>query len=116
MMYTDQNHLCINDPGTVEGNPVFAYLDAFDPDKQKLHELKEHYRRGGLGNASVKQRLLEVLLSVLDPIRARRQEFATDTAEVMRVLERGSEIAREPATATLAEVRMSMQLQYFDSA
>lgn len=112
-MYTDPNHLRVSDPGTVEGNPVFCYLDAFDPDKQALDVMKEQYRRGGLGDTVVKSRLLEVLLSILDPIRARRHEFAKDPGEVMRILKDGTAAAREVAAKTIQEVRRSMGIDYF---
>lgn len=115
MMYTDPKHLRVEDPGTVEGNPVFAYLDAFDPDKEILEAMKEHYRRGGLGDSKVKQRLLDVLLAELNPIRARREEFAKDPATVMRMLEKGTEAAREVAAGTLEQVRRAMRIDYFAS-
>lgn len=114
-MYTDPKHLRVEDPGTVEGNPVFAYLDAFDPDKRALEAMKDHYRRGGLGDVAVKQRLLEVLSAELDPIRARREEFTRDPAHVMRILKEGTEAAREVASRTLAEVRKAMHIDYFSN-
>ncbi len=112
-MYTDPKHLRVKDLGTVEGNPVFAYLDAFDPDKKNLEAMKDHYRRGGLGDVTVKQRLLEVLLAELDPIRARREQFAQDPAHVMRILKEGTEAARVVASQTLSEARKAMRLNYF---
>lgn len=112
-MYTDPNHLRVEDPGTVEGNPVFAYLDAFDPDKEALEELKTQYRGGGLGDVTVKERLLEVLLATLDPIRARREAFAKDPSAVMNILRDGTGKAREVAAETLAEVRHAMGIDYF---
>jgi len=112
-MYTDPKHLRVEDPGTVEGNPVFAYLDAFDPDKNSLQEMKDQYRHGGLGDVVVKHRLLEVLLAELDPIRARRKEFTQDPAHIMRILKEGTEAAREVASRTLAEVREAMHIDYF---
>jgi tryptophanyl-tRNA synthetase len=114
-MYTDPNHLRVEDPGTVEGNPVFAYLDAFDKDKAGVQALKDHYRRGGLGDTVVKKRLTEVLLAELDPIRTRREEFAKDPAQVMRILEEGTKVARAAAAQTLKEVRKAMRIDYFDS-
>lgn len=114
-MYTDPKHLRVEDLGTVEGNPVFAYLDAFDQDKDGLQAMKDHYRRGGLGDVVVKRRLLEVLLAELDPIRARREEFARDPAHVMRVLKEGTEAAREAASRTLDEVRKAMHIDYFSN-
>ena len=114
-MYTDPNHLRVSDPGTVEGNAVFCYLDVFDPDKQALDVMKEHYRRGGLGDTIVKNRLLEVLLALLDPIRARRHEFAKDPGEVMRILKDGTAAAQEVAAKTIQEVRASMGIDYFQN-
>jgi tryptophanyl-tRNA synthetase len=113
LMYTDPKHLRVEDPGHVEGNVVFTYLDAFDPDTAAVKELKSHYKRGGLGDGVVKKRLLEVLLAELDPIRARREQFAKDPAEVMRMLEKGTEVARATAAGTLAEVRQAMKIDYF---
>jgi len=112
-MYTDPKHLHVEDPGTVEGNPVFAYLDAFDPDKKGLEAIKDHYRRGGLGDVVVKRRLLEVLSEEIDPIRAKREQFAQDPACVMRILKEGTEAARVVASRTLDEVRKAMRLDYF---
>lgn len=111
-MYTDPKHLRVEDPGQVEGNPVFAYLDAFDPDKQAVAELKSHYQRGGLGDATVKKRLNEVLQAFLGPIRIRREEYAKDPAEVMQMLLRGTEHANQTANQTLADVRKAMYLDY----
>jgi tryptophanyl-tRNA synthetase len=112
-MYTDPNHLRVEDPGQVEGNPVFIYLDAFDPDKEGVLKLKEHYTRGGLGDSIVKKRLLEVLESFLDPIRKRRKQFASDPAEVMRILKAGTEKAREVSEQTLYEAKAAMGINYF---
>jgi tryptophanyl-tRNA synthetase len=112
-MYTDPKHLRVEDPGMVEGNPVFAYLDAFDPDKKALEAMKDHYRRGGLGDVKVKQRLQEVLSAELDPIRNRREEFAKDPGAVMRILKEGTETARKVASETLDEVRKAMHIDYF---
>lgn len=114
-MYTDPKHLRVEDPGTVEGNPVFAYLDAFDPDKEVLEATKDHYRRGGLGDVAVKRRLLEVLSAELDPIRVRREEFARDPEHVIRVLREGTEAAREIASQTISEVRKAMRIDYFSN-
>ena len=112
-MYTDPGHLHIEDPGKVEGNPVFAYLDAFDPDKENLQKMKEHYQRGGLGDGTIKQRLLEVLLAELGPIRERREQFAKNPEYVMQILKEGTEAARVVAAKTLSEVRKAMQIDYF---
>lgn len=114
-MYTDPKHLRVEDPGEVAGNPVFAYLDAFDPDKEALEAMKDHYRRGGLGDVKVKRRLQEVLSAELDPIRARREEFAKDPDAVMRILEDGVEAARKVAAKTLDEVRRAMRIDYFEN-
>lgn len=111
-MYTDPNHLRVEDPGQVEGNPVFIYLDVFASERAKVQELKDHYSRGGLGDSVVKKYLHEVLEDFLGPIRKRRAEFASDPAEVMRLLRAGSERARERAAQTLAEVRAVMHLSY----
>src|SRR5690606_670418 len=83
-MYSDSRRLSMEDPGTVEGHPVFTYLDAFDPDTAGLEELKAHYRRGGLGDGTVKKRLVDVLETFLGPIRVRRDELAKDRGEVLR--------------------------------
>lgn len=113
-MYTDPKHLHAEDPGAVEGNPVFAYLDAFDQNKEGLKEMKDHYRRGGLGDVAVKQRLQEVLSAELGPIRARRQEFAKNPGAVMSILKEGTILAREVAAKTLDEVRKAMRIKYFN--
>lgn len=111
-MYTDPNHLRVEDPGQVEGNPVFTYLDAFDHDVAAVEALKEHYQRGGLGDSVVKKRLLEVLQAFLAPIRQRRQEFAKHPDQIMKMLLQGSAAANEIAEQTLAEVRKVMCLDY----
>lgn len=114
-MYTDPKHLRAEDPGTVEGNPVFAYLDAFDQNKEGLKEMKDHYRHGGLGDVAVKQRLQEVLSAELSPIRTRRQELANNPGAVMRILKEGTVVAREVAARTLDDVRKAMRIKYFTS-
>lgn len=113
-MYTDPNHLRVSDPGQVEGNVVFTFLDAFEPDVAKVDELKAHYRRGGLGDSVVKRVLNERLQALIEPIRTRRRKFEADKAEVMAILKRGTLHAREVAGATLAEVKGAMGLTYFD--
>ncbi|ABO58612.1 tryptophan--tRNA ligase [Burkholderia vietnamiensis] len=113
-MYTDPNHLRVSDPGQVEGNVVFTFLDAFEPDVQKVDELKAHYRRGGLGDSVVKRVLDERLQALIEPIRARRREFEADKAEVMAILKRGTMHARGVASTTLAQVKRAMGLTYFD--
>lgn len=112
-MYTDPGHLRVQDPGKVEGNPVFTYLDAFDEDKHRIEEMKARYRRGGLGDVTVKKHLLAVLVALLDPIRARRDEFAKDPAQVMKYLSDGVTAAQAVARQTLTEVRHAMQIDYF---
>lgn len=104
-MFTDPTHLRVSDPGRVKGNVVFSMLDAFDPEVEEVTELKNHYRRGGLGDMVLKRRLEEILQTLLAPIRTRRAEFARDPAEVLRILERGSIAGRERAASNLAAVR-----------
>ena len=111
-MYTDAGHLHVEDPGKVEGNPVFTYLDAFGKDKVKIADLKAHYQRGGLGDSVVKKYLLEVLQAFLDPIRQRRESFAKDSSAVMNMLFKGSDIAAQVAHQTLMEVRDAMGINY----
>jgi len=113
-MYTDPNHLRVDDPGQVEGNVVFTFLDAFDPDKEEVEALKAHYRRGGLGDSVVKRRLEAQLQSMIEPIRTRREEFAKDKGEVLAMLKRGTERARAVAAQTLSEVNAALGLNYFD--
>ncbi|HFF4718351.1 TPA: tryptophan--tRNA ligase, partial [Acinetobacter baumannii] len=100
-MYTDPNHLRIEDPGQVEGNIVFTYLDAFDPNKEEVEELKEHYRRGGLGDGTVKKRLEGVLKELITPIRERREELAKDPDYIMDVLRQGTDKCRIITQQTL---------------
>ena len=122
-MYTDPLHVNLNDPGHVEGNAVFTYLDAFStpedfanfwPDYQNLDELKDHYRRGGLGDMKCKKFLNEVLNQMLEPIRQRRHEFEQDIPEIYNILRKGTDKARETAAQTMSEVRNAMQINYFD--
>lgn len=113
-MYTDPNHIHIEDPGQIEGNMVFTYLDIFDPDKQKVAELKEHYQAGGLGDVKIKRYLNEVLEAQLGPIRKRREEFAKDIPSVYAMLKEGSQKANAIAEQTLAEVRAAIGVNYFD--
>lgn len=112
-MYTDPGHLRVEDPGKVEGNPVFTYLDAFGRDKAKIDEMKAHYARGGLGDSIVKKYLLEVLLEFLEPIRKRREEYAKDPKQVMNFLFEGTNVANQEANKTLLEVRKAMGIDYF---
>ena len=122
-MYTDPNHLKVEDPGTVEGNPVFTYLDAFCrpeyfpaflPEYQNLDELKAHYTRGGLGDVKIKKFLCKVLEEELAPIRERRAMWEGRLPEVYEMLRTGSEKARATAAATLADVRHAMRIDYFE--
>ena len=114
-MYTDPNHIHVEDPGKVEGNMVFTYLDIFDKDKDKVAELKEQYRAGGLGDVKIKRYLNEVLEAELGPIRARREEFAKDIPAVYAMLKEGSEKANEVTNKTLEEVRRAIGVNYFDN-
>ncbi len=111
-MYTDPQHLRVEDPGRVEGNPVFTYLDAFGTDMSKIQELKEHYQRGGLGDSVVKNYLFEVLNAFLTPIRNKRKEFEKDRAEILNILLKGSQRAWLVADKTLQEVKQAMFLNY----
>ena len=124
-MFTDPDHIKITDPGKIEGNTVFTYLDAFArdehfaeflPDYANLDELKAHYQRGGLGDVKVKKFLLAVLEDTLTPIRARRAEYEKDIAGVYEILKKGSEVAREAAAATLDDVKRAMKINYFEDA
>ena len=122
-MYTDPNHLKVSDPGQIEGNTVFTYLDAFCrdehfekylPDYANLDELKAHYQRGGLGDVKVKRFLNAVMQEFLAPIRERRAELEQQIPEVYEILRKGSEEARKVAAQTLDEVRAAMKINYFD--
>jgi tryptophanyl-tRNA synthetase len=113
MMFTDPNHLRVADPGQVEGNVVFTYLDVFDEDQAAVAELKAHYQRGGLGDMVIKRRLEEKLQALLEPIRIRREEFAKDPAQVMAMLQQGTQRAREVAAQTLHQVKGAMGINYF---
>jgi tryptophanyl-tRNA synthetase len=112
-VYTDPLHLKIEDPGHVEGNIAFTYLDAFDTDKAAVAELKAHYTRGGLADSIVKKRLEAVLQEMLEPIRTRRAELADDKGYILQLLREGTEQAREVAAQTMSEVRAALGLTYF---
>lgn len=123
-MFTDPNHLRIEDPGEVENNPVFIYLDAFCkdeyfteflPDYANLEELKAHYQRGGLGDVKVKKFLNNVIQEELRPIRERRKEWEKRLPDVYDILKTGSEVAEKKAAQTLSEVKHAMQIDYFDN-
>lgn len=111
-MYTDPSHLRVEDPGKVEGNMVFTYLDVFDPEKDAVQAFKEHYQRGGLGDMVLKKRLTEVLEAFLTPIRERRAEFAKDPGAVKQMLLEGTMKTRGVAANTLQEVKAAMHLDY----
>ncbi len=122
-MYTDPAHIQISDPGHLEGNTVFTYLDAFSrpehfaeylPEYASLDELKEHYTRGGLGDVKIKKFLNAVMQEELSPIRARRAEYEKDIPSVYEILKKGSAVARETAAQTLAEVKRAMKINYFE--
>ena len=122
-MFTDPNHLRVEDPGQVEGNPVFIYLDAFCkdeyfeefwPEYKNLDELKTHYQRGGLGDVKVKKFLNKVLQAELAPIRARRKEWEQKLPEVFEILKEGSRVAEAKAAETLQDVKAAMRINYFD--
>ena len=124
-MFTDPQHLRIEDPGHIEGNVVFTYLDAFSTDDHfreflpqyaNLDEMKAHYQRGGLGDGTCKKFLIKVLHDRLEPIRARRHEYEQDIPEVYNILKKGSEAAREVAAQTLHEMKDAMKINYFDDA
>jgi tryptophanyl-tRNA synthetase len=124
-MYTDPTHIKVSDPGKLEGNTVFTYLDAFSrpehferylPEYPNLDELKAHYTRGGLGDMKVKKFLAAIMQEELGPIRERRKEFEKDIPAVYEMLRKGCEVARETASATLDEVRRAMKINYFDDA
>lgn len=112
-VYTDPLHLKVSDPGHLEGNVAFIYLDAFDTDKEGLAEMKAHYTRGGLGDSVVKKRLEGILQDLLAPIRARREEYAKDRGQVLQILKEGTMRAREVAAQTTDEVRKALGLSYF---
>jgi tryptophanyl-tRNA synthetase len=111
-MYTDPNHLKVEDPGQVEGNVCFTYLDAFGEDLKKIQELKNHYSRGGLGDMVVKKYVMEVLDAKLAPIRTRREEFAKDPDAMWKILQQGTEEAREVVLKTMRSVKDAMGISY----
>ena len=124
-MFTDPGHLRVQDPGKVEGNPVFIYLEAFChddqfarylPESQNLQELKDHYTRGGLGDVKVKKFLNNVMQEELEPIRKRRKEFEKDIPAIYEILKKGSEVAEAEAAKTLAEVKRAMKINYFEDS
>ena len=115
-MYTDPTRKKASDPGHVEGNPVFTYLDAFDINPDEVAELKKLYRKGGVGDVEVKERLFKTLEILLVPIRERREEYANDPKKVFRILRDGTDRAREIASGVLGRVKKAMQIDYFERA
>ena len=124
-MFTDPEHLQITDPGHVEGNVVFTYLDAFStpehfakylPEYADLEEMKAHYRRGGLGDGTCKKFLFSIMEEFLQPMRERRKQYEQNIPQVYEILRKGSEAARAEAAKTLADVRKAMKIDYFDDA
>lgn len=122
-MYTDPNHIHVEDPGNTENNPVFTYLEAFAkesdfekylPNYKNLEELKNHYQKGGLGDVTIKKFLLQIIEDMLTPIRERRAYYEQRIAKVYEILEKGSKIAQEKANKTLKEVQEAMAINYFD--
>lgn len=122
-MYTDPTHLNVSDPGHVEGNAVFTYLDAFATDQDfadfwpefhNLDELKAAYTHGGIGDMKCKKLLNNIVNRMLEPIRARRQEYEKDIPEIFNILKKGSESAREVAAQTMDDVRKAMRINYFE--
>lgn len=114
-MYTDPNHIKVEEPGQIEGNMVFHYLDVFgrDEDQKEITAMKEHYQKGGLGDVKTKRYLLDILERELSPIRERRLEYAKDMGQVYQMLQKGSEKAQAVAASTLDEVKSAMSLNYF---
>ncbi len=112
-MYTDPTHIHIQDPGKVEGNVVFTYLDIFDHNKAEVEELKQQYTKGGLGDVVIKKRLAQVLQDVISPIRSKREELAKDPQSVMNILKEGTEKVKKIAEETMNEVRQAIKIDYF---
>lgn len=112
-MYTDPNHIKIEDPGKVEGNTVFAYLDVFDGNKEEIEELKNQYRKGGLGDVKLKRRLIDDLVSLLEPFQKVRREYENNMDEVYKIVKNSNEIARAKASETLKKVREAIGVDYF---
>jgi len=112
-MYTDPNHIRVEDPGKVEGNTVFTYLDVFDSNKEEVAQLKEHYQRGGLGDVKLKRRLITTLNDFLDPIRRKRTELEKDPQYVMDIVFKGTEKVQHVAQKTIQDVRKAMKIDYF---
>jgi tryptophanyl-tRNA synthetase len=113
MMYTDPGHIHVNDPGKVEGNVVFTYLDIFDKDKVVLKKLKEDYKKGGLGDVVIKKRLITILEDLIGPIREKRNELAKNPKEIDNILKEGIKKARITAKETMERVRKAIKIDYF---
>jgi tryptophanyl-tRNA synthetase len=113
-MYTDPDHIRVKDPGKVEGNVVFSYLDIFDPAKAEVKKLKEEYRAGGLGDVVLKERLAGILQELIRPMRERREQFAKNPAFVREMLQKGTEHARTIVGETVNEVKRAMKIDYFE--
>jgi tryptophanyl-tRNA synthetase len=112
-MYTDPTHIHVEDPGKVEGNVVFSYLDIFDTDKSELEDLKNQYRKGGLGDVVIKKRLIDILENIIKPIREKREGLAKNPEAVMKILEEGTKKAQIIAKETMAEVKKALKINYF---
>jgi len=112
-MYTDPGHIHVEDAGKVEGNVVFTYLDIFDSNTKEVAELKEQYKKGGLGDIVIKKRLIEILEKVIAPIREKRQEFEKNPKAVMKILEEGTNVAKKIAEETMAEIKNNLKINYF---
>ena len=112
-MYTDPGHIKVSDPGKVEGNTVFEYLDIFDKNKEEIEELKKQYRKGGLGDVPLKMRLFETLNSFIKPIREKRKEFEANKKQIEEILKEGTVRAKRFAKNTTNMVKETMKLKYF---
>jgi tryptophanyl-tRNA synthetase len=112
-MYTDAGHVRVTDPGKIEGNVVFMYLDLFDPNKQEVEDLKAQYQKGGLGDVVLKKRLATILNDMIEPIRTKRKELEKDPAAVMQILRQGTQKTAEVAAQTMREVKEVVHLNYF---
>ncbi len=112
--YTDPNHIRVEDPGQVEGNVVFTYLDIFDPNKEEVEELKKQYKKGGLGDVVLKERLTKVLIDLITPIRQKREGLAKDKEAILEIIKTGNKKAQQYAEETMKEVRRAMKIDYFN--
>ncbi len=113
-MYTDPGHIHLNDPGKVEGNVVFTYLDIFDPETEAVADLKAHYQKGGLGDVTLKRRLIKLLQERIAPIRERREHLAKNPEQVLDILREGTAKAREIVKQTVHDVHAALRINYFD--